>query len=342
MNLSKIAVLLLLTAPGWATAQDRFPVSELSIDGIYGTRGGDPTAYCLLGGNACILPGVHDAWTDDPILRSWLAQHPKAMAFPVSTRTWPIAEDTTRLHAYLWIEDGRESLNVELVREGRYPADLMEDMVEDDRRLAELIHGLPTRQSEGPPMNEPLDIPDKDRPRRLVSDDAYAAMMNRISEAGAQAQRSKKGMWSDAGLKGRSPPTDEYLIGEYRHHKHWFDRIRTLLTEEPRLADVNQDAMTWETAREAGVDRRKLKEYVGLLSNLDANEQLTGVHGIGQVCLVVADILTGLFDNGIIEGYVYAPSDPRPLVGVLGDDSDESRMAYRAVGGNWFLFRFYH
>jgi hypothetical protein len=40
---------------------------------------------------------------------------------------------------YLWIQDSDDSLSVALVREGRYPAGIMQDMLEADRQQADLF-----------------------------------------------------------------------------------------------------------------------------------------------------------------------------------------------------------
>jgi hypothetical protein len=56
---------------------------------------------------------------------------------------------------------------------------------------------------------------------------------------------------------------------------------------------------TWAHARSAGVRSRKIDEYADLLAKLNANEELSGVAGLGETCLIVADITYGLFDNGV-------------------------------------------
>jgi hypothetical protein len=38
---------------------------------------------------------------------------------------------------------------------------------------------------------------------------------------------------------------------------------------------------------------------------------------MGEPCLIVADIVYGMLDNGIIKGYVYSPANPQPLVQTL-------------------------
>jgi hypothetical protein len=146
-------------------------------------------------------------------------------------------------------------------------------------------------------------------------------------------------------MKGRSPPRDEYLIRQYQDHSQWFERIRTLIHEDGPLTAVNRDPKTWEAARSAGVHQKSIDEYVDTLVKLDANEELVGVAGLGEVCLIVAGITYGLFDNGVIKGYVYAPADPRPVVGDLDNwptGIEDVMTAYRPMGDNWYLFELHH
>ena len=69
------------------------------------------------------------------------------------------------------------------------------------------------------------------------------------------------------------------------------------------------------------------------------------VVGLGQLSLVKADIIVGLFDNGTIKGYVYAPANPQPIVKDLEDwppDLSNVDTAYRSIGNNWYLFVLRH
>jgi hypothetical protein len=98
-------------------------------------------------------------------------------------------------------------------------------------------------------------------------------------------------------------------------------------------------------ARSSGVPQAKLDAYVGLLEKLGVNETIANVLGLGQFSLVKADIIVGFFDNGIIKGYVYAPTNPQPIVKDLEDWPSELpnvTTAYRSIGNNWYLFELHH
>jgi hypothetical protein len=323
---------------GPAAAQQSFPVSELTVDGIYATRTRDPTLYCLLGANTCIVRMPANAVNRDPLIPAWLAAHSQATVTVISQHRW--LESPTRLqpHAYLWIEQGDDSLNLALVREGRYPAAAMQDMVEADRRDA-------LEDPDSHLAKERAATPEANRPHRLISEADYADKMARVMAAELLAQRSKRGIWSEAGLKGRSPPTDAYLIHQNQEHTQWFDRIRELTASDDRLRSINRDPRTAEIARQAGSSQLAIAEYQRLITALDANETLVGVDGMGTVCLVISDITVGLFDNGIIKGYVYSPTEPSPLIDDLThwpDSLDHDNTAYRRISDHWYLFELHH
>ena len=332
---------LLLILPTLASAQQSFPASDLHVDGIYATRANDPTLYCLLGNNTCIIRSAPNPWNTDPFIGNWLSAHPQATALPISSRIWAFPNQVMNRTVYLWIQDADDSLNVTLVGEGRYPAGMMQDMLEADRQQADLFKDPKFASSRALLEQERAKTPDEQRPHRLVTDTAYSQKMLEVSLAEREAQRQEKGFWSGAGIKGRSPPRDDYLINQFQQHRDWFDRIRSLQTKNPKLASVGRDPKTSVSARAVGVDQKTYDEYIGLLVKLDANERLMNVFGTGEPCLIVADIVYGLLDNGIIKGYAFSPADPQPLVQDLDHGPPEmaaAGTAYRLIGDNWYLF----
>ena len=69
------------------------------------------------------------------------------------------------------------------------------------------------------------------------------------------------------------------------------------------------------------------------------------VVGFGSQSLVVADIIYGAFDNGVIKGYIYRPSDPQPLFEDLGawpSDAVNVTTAFKPIIDGWFLFELHH
>jgi len=101
-----------------------------------------------------------------------------------------------------------DSLNVALTREGRYAATAMIDMVEVAQRTLDEADADTRQQLE----QERAQVPAENQPHRLITDSDYAAKMQLVMQAEQDAKRNQKGLWSDEGLKGRSPPKDRYLI----------------------------------------------------------------------------------------------------------------------------------
>jgi hypothetical protein len=119
----------------------------------------------------------------------------------------------------------------------------------------------------------------------------------------------------------------------------------TLAREDERLTKVIRSPASIAQARNEGVGQANLDAYVALLEKLGVNETIANVYGLGQLSLVKADIVVGLFDNGIIKGYVYAPWNPQPIVKDLEDWPPELSnvdTAYRSIGNDWYPFELRH
>jgi hypothetical protein len=134
------------------------------------------------------------------------------------------------------------------------------------------------------------------------------------------------------------------MMRRFLEQRGAFERVRVLTSTYPALAAVNRKEDTAQIARKAGVPSAVVQEYRGLLVQLDANAELVGVGGLDDVCLVVADILYGVFDNGVIKGYVFRRDEPYPIVDDL-DHSDvgtDGSTVYRRAEGGWYLFEIQH
>jgi hypothetical protein len=166
--------------------------------------------------------------------------------------------------------------------------------------------------------------------------------MQLVMQAEQSAKRNEKGQWSDVGLKGRSAPKDGYLLTTFEQHPDWFHTVANLVRADPLFMEINQEPPTWDRARGAGLPPEEIALYVDMLQKLGANEKLTSVDG--EVCLIMADITYGLFDNGVIKGYVWSPSNPTPLVEDLDHRNADSSatIAYRRVADDWYLFELNH
>jgi hypothetical protein len=152
-------------------------------------------------------------------------------------------------------------------------------------------------------------------------------------------------MWRDEELRRWSALTDQEMIDRYREHKEMFQAVAASVQSDSRFALVSQNSDSWKTLLSDGASPERVDAYVSMLKKLGANESLASVYGIGRVSLITNDVVSGLFDSGIIKGYVYQPTDPRPLIKDLDswpEDLEYEPTAYRALADGWYLFEVRH
>jgi hypothetical protein len=101
-------------------SKESFQVRDLYVHGVNAHRMNDADVYCLIGGDFCLTtlgPMVHEDQV--AFISNWLSQHPAAGATPISNESFKVMRDQPPIHGtYIWIEDGKESLNLALVRNG--------------------------------------------------------------------------------------------------------------------------------------------------------------------------------------------------------------------------------
>jgi len=325
-------------------SKESFPARDLYVHGVNAHRMDDADVYCLIGGDFCLTtlgPIVHEDQV--AFISNWLSQHPAAIATPISNESFKVMRDQPPIHGtYIWIEDGNESLNLALVRNGYYGAHSLTDMVEARQQFDDSM--------KAPGLSDARAIMAKERaeeaaPQRLITDQDYKLKMQRAEAAEHDAEKAEVGMWSPSEIVHWKPPSDAAMIAVYAVHPDWFQQVSALARDDERLMNVIRSPESIAQARSGGVPQAKLDAYVGLLEKLGVNETIANVLGLGQLSLVKADITVGLFDNGIIKGYVYAPANPQPIVNDLEDWPPELTnvtTAYRSIGDNWYLFELRH
>jgi hypothetical protein len=117
------------------------------------------------------------------------------------------------------------------------------------------------------------------------------------------AEIAQVGMWSPSEIIHWKPPSDAAMKDLYDKHPDWFQQVSALARDDERLVKVVRSPESIARARSGGVPQAKLDAYVGLLEKPGVNETIANVLGLGQLSLVKADIIVGLFDNGIIKGW---------------------------------------
>ena len=173
-----------LNLPGTGHAgpwRDLKPIPAAAITwqkGFIGTVDQDKTRlYHLTGSGDLHIPflskGPDETELDarSAYMRRWLAQHPKAMALPVEA--YPFFSKTVA-RIYIWILDGPDSLNLDLVREGFITgSSLMTNL-----RFEDLY----------------------------VTGKQIWTLREQAAAAEMQAAKAKKGIWADSNYRNANPP----------------------------------------------------------------------------------------------------------------------------------------
>jgi len=170
----------------------QFPVGELSFTQFFAQRTGDNSTYCLLGNG--FIRTIRSS-EESAIISEWLQKHPEAKVIPVS-----ILEEGTRVpFIYIWIADGAEILNLELIRKGAFPGSVMLDAVHFDKLSknspdhAHIEAAYDYAKKSNKIQPEIKNVP----PRRLIPDADYEAFLKKLQLAQEYAQKEKNGIWAD-------------------------------------------------------------------------------------------------------------------------------------------------
>ena len=191
------------TAPAASDAQAapilpvRGSVSEYRFEnGIMASKPNDPGLYVLLG-SGFLRPTTFG----DPkvFVSEWLKLHPRAIVTPISR----LISTNTRSHqmfeiVYVWIEDGGNSLNVDLIRGGVFAGGTMYDMVDNQKGLDQLLKNDPKLADARARVEQERAAAPQNRSERLISDEDYKRRIIRINEAEQAGRAKKTGIWSDA------------------------------------------------------------------------------------------------------------------------------------------------
>jgi hypothetical protein len=163
---------------------------------IMASKPNDQGVYVLLGSGF-----LRPTTSGDPkaFISGWLQKHPEAIATPISrslstnTITHQVME-----FVYLWLDDGADSLNVDLVRAGMFAGGTMYDMVDNEKGLERLLESDPKLADARAQIAKEKAAAPQDRNERLISDEDYKARIKRINDAEKFAREKKLGIWSDA------------------------------------------------------------------------------------------------------------------------------------------------
>jgi hypothetical protein len=169
---------------------------DLRFRGVLATRAGDNRAYSLLGSDIIRALSFGDP---NKLISTWLIDHPNSTYAIISKTTFTNTRNRIRSEiVYIWVEDGEQSLNVDLIRQGIFAGRTMFDMVDNARGLDRLLQNDPTLANLKAQIEKERAAAPEDRAERLISEDDYKARMLRVEEAESKARSEKLGIWSDA------------------------------------------------------------------------------------------------------------------------------------------------
>jgi hypothetical protein len=160
--------------------ENEIPIDQLTFDSIFGSIGEDEyEVYCLLGEDFFEVGSDNS----DSLITSWLDHHKSGTLTKISRVNGVLSFGDDAKLIYSMVTDGKENLNVYLVRNGGFPASAMqrpktwEEMNADEKQL---YSG----------MEKPsVDI--------LIDSKTYKKYMVEIREAEELAKNEKLGVWSD-------------------------------------------------------------------------------------------------------------------------------------------------
>ena len=160
------------------------------------SKANDQRLYVLLGSGFLRATSFGDPKV---FVSDWLRIHPKAIVTPISR----LLSTNTRTHqvmelVYVWIEDGNDCLNVDLIRAGVFAGGTMYDMVDNEKRLDQLLKSDPKLADARARIEKERAAAPQDHSERLIPDDDYQKRITRINEAEQVARIKKGGIWSDA------------------------------------------------------------------------------------------------------------------------------------------------
>jgi hypothetical protein len=108
------------------------------------------------------------------------------------------------------------------------------------------------------------------------------------------------------------PMTEAQLTSLFQAKSNKLQRLSEMVSSDPRLADLSRKQKSWEAVRRSGVADAQIVEYVELLRDIGANEELSGIYGLGKVTLIVADPWAPL-PGANMAGFVFSPVTSRPI-----------------------------
>ena len=133
--------------------------------------------YCLMGSGFVMAPTSRNI---NKIISNWLAKHLHVTSVRVATSGPIMRDQPDSIQTYVWMADGRTTLNEYLVRRGACPGGTMQ--VPDFSSLVPK-----SGRTGGAPFHF----------KTYVSPQDYSHFLGRIEQAESLAQKEKLGIWKN-------------------------------------------------------------------------------------------------------------------------------------------------
>jgi hypothetical protein len=160
MKVVFIAAIVLIGSKLCLLAADPIPASSVKWEGPFGSSEATPkSTLCLMARGFFRMATSAEM---PALIAAWLRDHPKAMVVPVASFGPVMDRDPESKMTFVWIVDGEQNLNLELVHQGCFE---------------------PQTQTIG--EGQKLEAPAAD----------YEAFVQKALEAGKQAKEKKLGVW---------------------------------------------------------------------------------------------------------------------------------------------------
>lgn len=309
-------------------------------------RPGEPNvSYQLVrpGLIAAMIAGITTG-TCPPFTDGWLKDHPNALARPISELRVTLRGVTSTV-VYIWIEDGKESLNLALIAQGIFLGRVMAETLETVQAMKECLD--PHGPAATPEQIERLlaETLPEERPKLLVTDADFAERIKKVVAAEKEARQQKRGIWSDE----YQLPSERYARDYFVRHKNEFVRFAALLQKDPSARYVGSDGMVDID----GFHGRFVSEYRDLCRALKLKFVTVREDGSIDFCLwgwggaIMSDSYMGVHyrpkDRGPYTGPGWSPT----IVATLDEKTlpqENGRVATGyyaiAVEQEWFIYRF--
>jgi hypothetical protein len=147
------------------------------------------------------------------------------------------------------------------------------------------------------------------------------------------------------GLVGCRLPSDSYLEKVFHQNQDDFNRLAAMAEQDNHALVIRPWFVSADSSNFGGISQQRWDEYRRLFRKLGLNDGLVHRDDFKGALFFTAES-HGLFvTNGEYKGYAYWDKPLSPLVSSLDNmprnlyDNRKHALAFKPLGGNWYLYR---